>query len=58
MDSIRSIIGVVPQDTIMFNNTIGYNLAYGNSNASIKEIRKVVKLCNLDDFIESFRFKV
>ena len=57
MDSIRSIIGVVPQDTIMFNNTIGYNLSYGNPNASIKEIRKVVKLCNLDDFIESLDLK-
>ena len=39
MNSIRSIIGVVPQDTIMFNNTIGYNLAYGNPKASMKEIR-------------------
>ena len=57
MDSIRSIIGVVPQDTIMFNNTIGYNLSYGNPNASIKEIRKVVELCNLDDFIESLDLK-
>ena len=41
----------------MFNNTIGYNLSYGNPNASIKEIRKVVKLCNLDDFIESLDLK-
>jgi ATP-binding cassette subfamily B protein len=41
----------------MFNNTIGYNLSYGNPNASIKEIRKVVELCNLDDFIESLDLK-
>ena len=30
LNSIRLIIGVVPQDTIMFNNSIGYNLSYGN----------------------------
>ena len=54
---LNGLIGVVPQDTIMFNNTIGYNLSYGNPNASKKEIRKVVKLCNLDDFIESLDLK-
>ncbi len=57
LNSIRSIIGVVPQDTIMFNNSIGYNLSYGNPKSTIKDIKKVVKLCGLEGFIDSLEFK-
>ena len=41
----------------MFNNTIGYNLKYGNPYASAKEIKNVVKLCNLEKFIKSLEFQ-
>ena len=57
LSTFRSIIGVVPQDTIMFNHSIGYNLSYANPKASMKEIRNVVELCKLDSFIESLDLK-
>ena len=57
LSTFRSIIGVVPQDTIMFNHSIGYNLSYANPKASMKEIRNVVELCKLDYFIESLDLK-
>jgi len=50
---LRSYVGVVPQEPILFNNTIGYNVAYGNDNATSKDIEKVTKMANLHDFIES-----
>ena len=50
---LRSYIGVVPQEPILFNNTIGYNVAYGNDNATQKDIEKVTKMANLYDFIET-----
>lgn len=50
---LRSLMGSVPQDPIMFNNTIGYNIGYGRTNATKKEIVAAAKLANLHDFIES-----
>jgi len=50
--SLRSNIGVVPQDTVMFNDTIEYNIAYGKPGSSRDEINKVVKLSSIDKFIE------
>ena len=50
--SLRSNIGVVPQDTVMFNDTIEYNIAYGKPESSRDEINKVVKLSSIDKFIE------
>ena len=51
-NSLRSNIGVVPQDTVMFNDTIEYNIAYGKPGSSRDEINKVVKLSSIDKFIE------
>ncbi len=49
--SLRQAIGVVPQDTVLFNDTIGYNIAYGRPDATPAEIREAVRLAHLDDFI-------
>jgi ATP-binding cassette, subfamily B, heavy metal transporter len=49
--SLRQAIGVVPQDTVLFNDTIGYNIAYGRPDASPEEIREAVRLAHLEDFI-------
>ncbi|MDA0763984.1 MAG: ABC transporter ATP-binding protein/permease [Proteobacteria bacterium] len=51
--SLRSNIGVVPQDTVMFNDTIGYNISYGKPGTSINEINKVAKLSSIDKFIQN-----
>jgi ABC-type multidrug transport system fused ATPase/permease subunit len=59
-DRLRSFIGVVPQEPILFNNTIAYNIGYGlprrqagKSKAKPAEIRAAAKLANIDDFIQS-----
>ncbi|MEK7497957.1 MAG: ABC transporter ATP-binding protein [Patescibacteria group bacterium] len=54
---LRSFMGVVPQEPILFNNTIGYNIAYGASNASTQEIKAAAKMANLADFIETLSDK-
>jgi len=48
---LRSFIGIVPQEPILFNNTIGYNIAYGRDGATEEEIIKAAKMANLHDFI-------
>jgi len=50
---LRSLIGVVPQDPILFNNTIGFNLTYGNTDVSNEKIKKAIEIANLSEFIES-----
>ncbi|WP_018143970.1 MULTISPECIES: ABC transporter ATP-binding protein/permease [unclassified Thioalkalivibrio] len=50
--SLRRAIGVVPQDTVLFNSSIRYNIAYGDPEASEEAIRRAVHLAHLDDFIE------
>jgi ATP-binding cassette subfamily B protein len=50
---LRSFIGIVPQEPILFNNTIGYNIAYGNDKARKMDIIQSAKMANLHDFIES-----
>jgi ATP-binding cassette, subfamily B, heavy metal transporter len=50
-DSVRRLIGVVPQDTVLFNDTIEYNIAYGRPGASRAEIEKAARLAQLDAFI-------
>jgi len=52
-DSLRAAIGMVPQDTVMFNASIGYNIGYGRANATIQEIEKVSKLASIDNFINN-----
>lgn len=54
---LRSFMGVVPQEPILFNNTIGYNIAYGKARASQKEIEVAAKIANLHDFVESLPAK-
>ena len=49
--SLRSNIGVVPQDTVLFNDTIKYNIAYSKPGASIGEINNAAKLSSIDRFI-------
>lgn len=50
---LRSLIGIVPQEPILFNNTIGFNISYGNPKAKKDDIAQVVKMANLDRFITS-----
>ena len=51
--SLREAIGIVPQDTILFNDTIFYNLNYGNLQASREDVEKVAEMAHIKDFIES-----
>ena len=52
--SLRSQIGVVPQDTILFNETILYNLLYANSEANMEEVTAACKEANIHDRIIGF----
>jgi len=49
--SLREQIGVVPQDNVLFNDSIGYNIAYGKPGSTQDEIREAAKLAEIDDFI-------
>jgi len=49
--SLRSNIGVVPQDTVMFNDSIKYNISYSKPGSSMTEIENVAKLSSIDKFI-------
>ncbi|MEM7420313.1 MAG: ABC transporter ATP-binding protein/permease [Pseudomonadota bacterium] len=49
--SLRSHIGIVPQDTVLFNTTLLENIRYGNPDASIEDVENVIKLAHLEDFI-------
>ena len=50
--SLRKAIGIVPQDTVLFNDTIGYNIAYGNPSASIEEVHEAARAAQIDRFIK------
>ena len=50
-DSLRQAIGVVPQDTVLFNDTIRYNIAYGRPDASEEEIIEAARLAQVHDFV-------
>jgi ATP-binding cassette subfamily B protein len=52
-ESLRRAIGVVPQDTVLFNDTIEYNIRYGRPSATIEEVREAARLAQIDDFIRS-----
>jgi ATP-binding cassette subfamily B protein len=52
-DSLRRAIGVVPQDTVLFNDTIYYNIAYGRPGATRDEIEAAAHLARIHDFITS-----
>ncbi|MBU3565009.1 ABC transporter ATP-binding protein/permease [Polynucleobacter sp. MWH-HuK1] len=50
--SLRKAIGIVPQDTVLFNDTIGYNIAYGNPSATKEEIQEAARAAQIDGFIK------
>ena len=50
--SLRKAIGIVPQDTVLFNDTIGYNIAYGDPSASIDEVYEAARAAQIDGFIK------
>jgi ATP-binding cassette subfamily B protein len=52
-ESLRRSIGIVPQDTVLFNDTIGYNIGYGREGASQAEIERAAKGAAIHDFILS-----
>jgi ATP-binding cassette subfamily B protein len=51
--SLRKIIGVVPQDTVLFNETIYYNISYGDPSASEAEIYEAARSADIHDFIQN-----
>jgi ATP-binding cassette subfamily B protein len=51
--SLHNAIGVVPQDTVLFNDTIGYNIAYGRDNATQDEVIAAARAASIHDFIVS-----
>ena len=50
-ETVRAAIGVVPQDTVMFNASIGYNIGYGHFGADQNAIEEAAKLASIDEFI-------
>jgi ATP-binding cassette, subfamily B, heavy metal transporter len=52
-DSLRAAIGIVPQDTVLFNDTIYYNIAYGRPAASRDEVIAAARAAHIHDFIDS-----
>lgn len=50
-DTLRAAIGIVPQDTVLFNDTIYYNISYGRPSASPSEVEEAAKLAAVHDFI-------
>ena len=49
--SLRAVIGVVPQDTVLFNDSIYYNIAYGRSDASPAQVEQAARLAHIHDFV-------
>ncbi|PWL19125.1 metal ABC transporter permease [Falsochrobactrum shanghaiense] len=50
-ESLRKVIGMVPQDTVLFNDTIAYNIRYGRTDASEEEVEKAAELAQISGFI-------
>jgi ATP-binding cassette, subfamily B, heavy metal transporter len=50
---LRSFIGIVPQEPVLFNDTISYNIGYGLGKQDLAKIKSAAKMANLDEFIES-----
>jgi ATP-binding cassette subfamily B protein len=51
-DSLRAAIGIVPQDTVLFNDTVYYNIAYGDPGAGRAEVERAARLARIHDFVE------
>jgi ATP-binding cassette subfamily B protein len=52
-ESLRAAIGIVPQDTVLFNDTIFYNIAYGRTDASREEVEAAARAAHIHDFVVS-----
>jgi ATP-binding cassette, subfamily B, heavy metal transporter len=52
-ESLRQAIGIVPQDTVLFNDTVHYNIAYGRTSASTPEVQRAAQAAHIHDFITS-----
>jgi ATP-binding cassette subfamily B protein len=52
-ESLRAAIGIVPQDTVLFNDSIEYNIAYGRPGAGRKEVESAARAAHIHEFIES-----
>lgn len=52
-DSLRAAIGIVPQDTVLFNDSLYYNIAYGRPQSSRQEVERVAEMAHIRAFIES-----
>lgn len=52
LESVRKAISVVPQDTVLFNNTIEYNIHYANFDRPIEDVREAARMAELHDTIE------
>src|SRR5690606_2261461 len=53
LESLRDAIGVVPQDTVLFNDTIAYNIAYGRHGAGMAEVVEAAKAAQVHEFVMS-----
>ncbi len=51
--SLHSAIGVVPQDTVLFNDSIFYNIAYGKDDATLEEVQNAARLAQIHEFVKS-----
>ena len=51
--SVRRLVGIVPQDTVLFNDTVKYNIRYGDMNASDEEVYAAAGAAQIREFIES-----
>jgi ATP-binding cassette, subfamily B, heavy metal transporter len=51
--SLRSALGIVPQDTVLFNDTIRYNIRYGRWDADDREVERAAQLAQIDEFIRA-----
>ncbi len=51
--SLRAVIGMVPQDTVLFNDTIAYNIGYGRPAAGMDQVRKAADMAQIGSFVQS-----
>ena len=51
--SVRAVIGMVPQDTVLFNDTIAYNIRYGRPSATMEEVYEAARMAQIGNFIEA-----
>lgn len=58
LDSLHASIGIVPQDTVLFNDSIEYNILYGNPSCTSSEFERAVEQANLREFIDSLPEKL